>query len=109
MVVYTAYKRGAVRIIQNLYYVYRLECKLSFQALEMTYYFSGLLRHSSKSWERVPLGLLNSGVKSLTKNSALVEEALAKGEISKNQGPPNLITKRLNFELLFILFVGERS
>ena len=41
----------------------------------MTRYFSDLLRRSSKFWERVPLELLNSGVKSLTKNSASVEES----------------------------------
>ena len=41
----------------------------------MTRYLSDLLRRSSKFWERVPLELLNSGVKSLTKNSASVEES----------------------------------
>ena len=73
--VYTAYKHGALRIIQNLYYVYRLECKLSFQALEMTYYFSGLL---SEAFVKI-LGKGAFGVVELWRQKFNEEQRLGRG------------------------------
>lgn len=79
--VYTAYKHGALRIIQNLYYVYRLECKLSFQALEMTYYFSGLL---SEAFVKI-LGKGAFGVVELWRQKFNEEQRLGRGSSGKRR------------------------